>query len=60
MAGKGTMRLDKLLALLGEGTRTQVRDMIHAGRVAVNGSVQRDAGAQIDAENSVVEETVRL
>jgi len=54
VAGKGTMRLDKLLALLGEGTRTQVRDLIRAGRVTVNGGVQRDAGAQIDAENSVV------
>lgn len=54
MAGKGTMRLDKLLALLGEGTRTQVRDIIRAGRITVNGSVQRDAGAQVDAENSVV------
>ena len=54
MAVKGTMRLDKLLALLGEGTRTQVRDIIRAGRITVNGSVQRDAGAQVDAENSVV------
>jgi len=50
----GRMRLDKLLATLGEGTRTQVRDMIRAGRVTVDGVAVRDAGLQVDAEASLV------
>lgn len=53
-ASGGRMRLDKLLAMLGEGTRTQVRDMVRAGRVTVDGSVVRDAGLQVDAENAAV------
>ena len=48
------MRLDKLLSLMGEGTRTQVRDLIRAGRVTVGGAVVRDAGLQIDAEAAQV------
>lgn len=51
---KDVMRLDKLLALLGEGTRAQVRDVIRAGRVTVDGAVVRDAGAQVDAGRSGV------
>lgn len=53
-ASGGRMRLDKLLAMLGEGTRTQVRDMVRAGRVTVDGAVVRDAGLQVDAESAVV------
>ena len=53
-SGGGKMRLDKLLAMLGEGTRTQVRDMVRAGRVTVDGAVVRDAGLQVDAEASCV------
>lgn len=48
------MRLDKLLALLGEGTRTQVRDLVRAGRVTVDGETARDPGMQVDAEQSRV------
>lgn len=48
------MRLDKLLATLGEGTRSEVRDLIRAGRVTVDGAVVRDAGMQIDADASAV------
>lgn len=53
-ASGGRMRLDKLLAVMGEGTRTQVRDMIRAGRVTVDGAVVRDAGLQVDAESACV------
>ena len=52
--GGGRMRLDKLLAMLGEGTRTEVRDMIRAGRVTVDGAPVRDAGMQVDAQKSAV------
>ena len=51
---KDVMRLDKLLAALGEGTRTQVRDIIRAGRVAVDGMPERDAGRQIDTAKQSV------
>lgn len=48
------MRLDKLLAALGEGTRTQVREIIRAGRVCVDGAPERDAGRQVDAQHQRV------
>ena len=54
MAGGNRMRLDKLLAMLGEGTRAQVKDMIRAGRVTVDGKAARDAGMQVDAQGSEV------
>lgn len=54
MAVKNNMRLDKLLSMLGEGTRAQVKDMIRAGRVTVDGAVARDSGMQIDPEASAV------
>ena len=54
MAGKNTMRLDKLLTMLGEGTRAQVKDLVRAGRVMVNGVPARDSGMQVDAENARV------
>ena len=40
------MRLDKLLALLGEGTRSEIKAMVRAGRVTVDGAGARDAGAR--------------
>ena len=43
------MRLDRLLALLGEGTRSQVRGAVRDGRVTVNGAVAHDAGMRVDA-----------
>ena len=36
------MRLDKLLALLGEGTRSEIKAMVRAGRVTVDGAEQPD------------------
>ena len=42
------MRLDKLLSSLGEGTRSEVRALIRAGRVCVRGEAARDAGLQVD------------
>lgn len=54
VAGKNTMRLDKLLTMLGEGTRAQVKDYVRAGRVTVNGVPARDSGMQVDAEHARV------
>lgn len=54
MAAKNNMRLDKLLSMLGEGTRAQVKEMIRAGRVTVDGVPVRDSGMQVDPENNEV------
>ena len=54
MAAKNNMRLDKLLSMLGEGTRAQVKELVRAGRVTVDGATARDSGMQVDAENSEV------
>lgn len=48
------MRLDKLLCTMGEGTRSEVRDLVRAGRVTVDGAIVRDAGMQVDAQGSEV------
>ena len=48
------MRLDRLLATMGEGTRAQVRELVRAGRVTVDGGPARDAGMQVDAQASAV------
>lgn len=48
------MRLDRLLAFLGEGTRSEVRGLLRAGRVCVDGVPARDAGMQVDAARSIV------
>ena len=48
------MRLDKLLAMMGEGTRAQVRERVREGLETVDGAPERDAGLQVDAEGSAV------
>ena len=48
------MRLDRLLAFLGEGTRSEARELVRAGRVCVDGTPVRDAGMQVDAARSAV------
>ena len=48
MAAKETMRLDRLLGEMGEGTRAQAKALIRAGRVTVDGVPARDAGMNID------------
>ena len=42
------MRLDKLLALLGEGTRSEIKAMVRAGRGHAGGrsAERRSAGRQ--------------
>ena len=44
------MRLDRMLAQMGLGTRSQVREMVRAGRVTVDGAAARDAGLQLDPD----------
>lgn len=47
-------RLDKFLCDSGAGTRSQVKAMLKAGRVAVDGKVEKDNGKKIDPEKQVV------
>lgn len=42
------MRIDKVLAHTGYGTRKQVRQMIKDGRVSVNGEIIRNHGFQVN------------
>ncbi|MDO5153031.1 MAG: pseudouridine synthase [Eubacteriales bacterium] len=42
------VRLDKFLCDSGAGTRSQVKAMLKAGRVTVDGSVEKDGGHKID------------
>lgn len=43
-------RLDKFLCGAGAGTRSQVKLLLKAGRVAVNGAVEKDGSRKIDPE----------
>ena len=47
-------RLDKYLCDCGAGTRSQVKGMIKAGRVAVDGRPERDGGRKIDPDTQTV------
>ena len=47
------IRLDKLLADCGLGTRSEVKNIIRAGRVSVAGAVAKDGGLKVD-ENATV------
>ena len=48
------IRLDRYLSEIPAGTRSQVKDMIRSGRVAVNGSIVRKPETKIDAESDEV------
>lgn len=47
-------RLDKFLCDCGTGTRSQVKALLKAGRVTVDGKVERDNGRKIDPEKNTV------
>lgn len=47
------MRLDKYLADMGIGTRSQVKDLIRKRSVQVNGAVQADPGFQVQEDDRV-------
>lgn len=48
------MRLDKYLADLGVGTRSQVKQYIKKGQVTVNGCVAKDPGQKVAEDRDVV------
>ncbi len=47
-------RLDKFLCDCGVGTRSQVKDMIKAGRVSVDGCAEKDGGRKVDPEKQEI------
>ena len=47
-------RLDKFLAGAGVGTRSQVKPILKAGRVKVDGIIVTDGSVKIDSERSVI------
>lgn len=48
------IRLDKALASMGEGTRTQVKQMVKAGLVQVNGVIIRSPDTKIAEDSEIV------
>ena len=47
------MRLDKYLSEMGAGTRSDLKKVIRAGRVTVNGSVMKDPAAHVQEADEV-------
>ena len=47
-------RLDKFLVAAGVGSRSQVKDILRAGRITVDGTVERDNSRKIDTERQSV------
>ena len=47
-------RLDKFLTGAGVGSRSQVKDILKAGRVTVGGAVERDGSRKIDPQSQTV------
>lgn len=47
-------RLDKFLCDSGVGTRSQVKVMLKAGRVTVDGKVEKDNGRKIDPKTQII------
>ena len=50
----GTMRLDKLLANAGIGTRSQVKQLIRKGCISVNGEIVKMPEAKADSEKDKI------
>ncbi|MDD6043784.1 MAG: pseudouridine synthase [Eubacteriaceae bacterium] len=48
------MRLDKYLAESGQGTRSEVKQLVKKGHVSVNGVTARDSGMKVDSDKDAV------
>lgn len=47
-------RLDKLLAHMGVGTRSQIKDWVRQGRIEVDGKPVKDPGLKVDGETATM------
>ena len=48
------MRLDKYLAEMNKGSRTQIKDAAKKGRIQVNGAVEKKTERKIDPDTDEV------
>lgn len=51
---KDTIRLDKYLTEMGEGTRSQIKEMARKGRIAVNGITEKKSERKISPFSDTV------
>lgn len=51
---KATLRVDKLLAHTGFGTRSEIKQLVKRGAVSVNGKTIKDSGQQVHPERDEV------
>lgn len=51
---KRTQRLDKVLSNFGFGSRNEIKRLVKAGMVVVDGTTVSDASMHVDPENSVI------
>lgn len=51
---KETLRLDKLLAHSGFGTRSEIRLLVRRGAVQVNGKIVKDSGVQVKPDKDQI------
>lgn len=47
-------RLDKILSNLGIGTRKEVKDLVKAGTVEIDGVIVKDSGIQVDPDTQTI------
>jgi 16S rRNA pseudouridine516 synthase len=52
---KATQRLDKILAHVGLGTRSEIKQLVRRGAVLVNGAVAKDSGMQVNPQQDKLE-----
>lgn len=50
----GVMRLDRFLAEMGVGTRSEAKSMLRKGRILVNGQIEKSGDRKIDPEEDQV------
>ena len=48
------LRIDKFLADMGIGTRSQVKEYIRCGRVSLNGKIIKDSSVKADCDKDTV------
>ena len=51
---KDTIRLDKYLTEMGEGTRSQIKEMARKGRITVNSVTEKKSDRKISPSSDVV------